>query len=457
MMLHRYGVRRLGTGTRYESAVGRALVAMTTIWLTFGCAGQRPIEVSPSEIPALEEHIAEHPNDGIALLRYAAALYAGDRCDSATVVARLGMVHEPADALGPLVLGRCLQSEGDFEQALDVYGTYLAEHADSRGAAVIRAQETIARRELATDRARTFLEREAFLTDVTPSARIVAVLPVEVFGDTTYQSLSRGLANILTTDLALLERFRMVERIQVSALLAEMQLSQSRRVDQTTAVRMGRMLRAGRMIQGVATIPLSGPTVLEASVMQSDGEVTAPAQQSGQLEDLMRMEKQLVVDIARQLGHELSDAELQLILENGTQNLTAFLAYSRGLEAEDLGDFPAAALHFGDAVRADPEFRMARDAFQAATVAPQVAAATPAAVTTLPSAPEPPAAEAPTVGDATTTAIIDVSATQGEAATLAADLGGQTQQASTSTSADPHATVSNLIRLIPVTVRIRIP
>ena len=68
----------------------------------------------------------------------------------------------------------------------------------------------------------------------------------------------------------------------------------------------------------------------------------------------------------------LSQAERQRILENGTQSLVAFLAYSRGLVAEDLGDFPAAALHYADAARADPNFTAARDNYQRSVAAEDV-------------------------------------------------------------------------------------
>ncbi len=102
----------------------------------------------------------------------------------------------------------------------------------------------------------------------------------------------------------------------------------------------------------------------------SSGEVLPPAVTTGSLPDLLRLEKAIVLILARRLGYQLSEAERQLILEHGTQNLVAFLAYSRGLLEEDRGNYEAAAGHYAQAAREDPGFREARDRYQAAAAAP---------------------------------------------------------------------------------------
>jgi len=355
--------------------------------LAVGCGLGRVSEVSPEEIPALEQRLTENPRDGAVLLRYAAALFSAAQCDSAVVVARAGMTHRPKDALGPLVVGQCLEQSENYDQAIDVYRRYLSVHAGARGAAAVSSREMFAVRGRATAQARQALARESEQAQVATDPQIVAVLPLQIVGDSQYQPLSRGLAQILTSDLGLLQRFRMVERLQLGALLDEMRLGQTGNVDQTTVSRVGRLLRAGRMVQGTAAIPEDGDTRLEASVVMSNGEVTSPTSTSGRLRDLMELEKEVVVGIASQLGYTLSAAERQMILENGTRNLIAFLAYSRGLLAEDIGDYSAAAMHFSAAVRADPNFQAARDGFQANDVAQAVQEAAAAQVTVTASTP----------------------------------------------------------------------
>jgi tetratricopeptide (TPR) repeat protein len=396
--------------------------------LVVGCGMGRVSEVSPAEIPALEEQLADEPEDGALLLRYAAALFSAERCDSAMVVARAGMMRRPKDALGPLVLGQCLEQGEYYDEAIDAYRGYLNEHSGERGATAVRSREMLAVRSRATMRAREALARESERAQVAADPQIVAVLPLQIVGDSQYQPLSRGLAQMLTSDLGLLQTFRMVERLQLGALLNEMELGQTQQVDQGTAVRVGRLLQAGRMVQGTAAIPEDDETRLEASVVLSNGEVTSPTSHSGPLRDLLDMEKEVVVDIAGQLGYTLSEAERQLILENGTRNLAAFLAYSRGLIAEDMGDYSAAAVHFSEAVQADPGFQAAREGFQANDMAPVVEAAAPTEVTVTASAPatEPePLLGASIPVDVTASAIGstlgDIAATQSEHASQLSD------------------------------------
>src|SRR4029077_13905167 len=80
---------------------------------------------------------------------------------------------------------------------------------------------------------------------------------------------------------------------------------------------------------------------------------------------------------------ELTEAERERILRQGPKNLAAFLAYSRGLEDLDRGDYPGAARHFGAAAPADPSFQAAQQGQQAATAAPAVEQATGGGIVTV--------------------------------------------------------------------------
>jgi tetratricopeptide (TPR) repeat protein len=171
----------------------------------------------------------------------------------------------------------------------------------------------------------------------------------------------------------------------------------------------------------------------QATVVQGTGDVANAADVNGTLRGLLQMEKELVVQLARSMGYVLAEAERQRILENGTQNLQAFLAYSRGLLAEDAGDYSRAALYFNEAVQADPNFQVARDQQQAAAAAPamQVAAAS-GQVTGAGAGTQEPAAG--TTPDAIASATGDLAATQSEQNAAATP---PTQSASDAPASDP--------------------
>lgn len=413
--------------------------------------------MSPAEIPDLEARLSQNPSNADVLLRYGAALYAAGQCDSARVVAAAGGRRRPESALAPLVIGQCFEQDGDYDAAITTYDTFLASRPEGRGSASVSARRLGAVRTRATARAQEAMGREADLQPGDPQT--LAVLPLEIVGEEQYQPLSRGLAELLTADLALLQRFRMVERLQVQALFDEMALSQSDRVDAGTAVRMGRMLQAGRLVQGVAAIPPDADVQLSAAVVQADGQVVSAGAQQGRLNDLMRLEKAVALDLATRLGYQLSEAERQLILENGTQNLTAFLAYSQGLAAEDAGDFVGAAALYQQAVQADPQFQQARSQYQAAAATPAVQQASAGDVTTVSDATvdEPAAGSEEAVSDAVSSSLADVAATASEQ-TAAATAGDATsteasntvasQAPPTVTSQAPPPTVTGTIRIV---------
>ena len=341
--------------------------------LAGGCSSApKPAAVAPAEIPALVAQTEREPRNAALKFRLAAALAAARRCDTAVVVARLAQRLEADNVRGPLVVGACEEQAGRYDEAIATYQEFAAQHPRAQGVAALSARAKLALRTSAERTARQALARETELARQPPQAATVAVLPVLVAGDSTYRPLSRGLAELITTDLAYIRTLKLLERLQIGVLLDELKLGTSERADPATAARVGRLLRAERMVQGSVTIPSggAGSVQLTASVVTGAGVVRPVAPATGPLPQLLGLEKQVVFGLAAQLGIELTEAERQRILKEGPRQLAAFLAYSRGLEAMDAGDYSRAAGHFGEAARVDPGFRAASQDRQAAQTAP---------------------------------------------------------------------------------------
>ncbi len=231
---------------------------------------------------------ARAPQPGaLTPFRRGAALAATGRCDSATVVARAALEREPDNALGPLVIGACQERAGRYDEAVATYTDFAAQHPNARGVPTLRAKAQLALRAAAEHTARQALAREAELANQPPQPATVAVLPLVVAGDSTVQPLSRGLAELITTDLAYIRTLRLLERLQIGMLLDELKLGQSERVDPATAARVGRLLRAERLVQGTATIPSRGPVQLSATVVTGSGVVRPVGQVSGPFPKLL--------------------------------------------------------------------------------------------------------------------------------------------------------------------------
>jgi len=299
---------------------------------------------------------------------------AAGRCDSAVVVATAGEMLAPGEALGAMVVGGCQEKDGRYDLAYATYADFASRYPQARGIGAVRALGQLSLRTQAAQTAKLALARESTLTAQPPEPSTLAILPVTIAGDSSFQPLSRGLAEMMTSDLAMVRSLRLLERMQIGTLLDELKLAQSARADPATAARVGRLLRAERMVQGVAAITQNGPVRMSAAVVRGDGTVRSGAQVNGTFRQLLDLEKQLVFGLATQLGIQLTDAERQRILRQGPKNLAAFLAYSQGLEALDRGDYRGAAAAFGAAARADPSFQAAHEQQQAAAAAPAVQA-----------------------------------------------------------------------------------
>ncbi len=396
---------------------GRKFLLVGMSGLVVACAGgggPRPRPVTPAEIPTLQAQAIQQPSNAQIRFRLAAALMTAGRCDTAVVVAKGGEMLAPSDVLGPMVVGGCQEKDGRYDLAFATYTDFANRHPQARGVAAVRALAQFALRTQATQTAKLALARESTLTRLAPEPSTVAVLPMTIAGDSSLQPLSRGLAELMLSDLAMVRSLRLLERIQVGALLDELKLGQSGRADPSTAARVGRLLRAERMVQGVAAITENGPVRMSATVVRGDGSVRSGAQASGTFKQLLDLEKQLVFGLTAELGIQLTEAERQRILRQGPKNLAAFLAYSQGLEGLDHGDYRAAAAAFSAAVRADPSFQAAREQQQAAAAAP-VVQATPGDVLTVAQAVEPiaPPAE-PAAAGALQQGTLDVSGTIGD-------------------------------------------
>jgi TolB-like protein len=210
--------------------------------------------------------------------------------------------------------------------------------------------------------ARRAIAAEQSLVSRAPRPNTVAVLPWTYLGaDSTLKPLERGLAHLLVGDLARVSRLTLLERDRVQALADELALARAGLVDSGTAARSGRLLGAAEVVHGAIRETPSGEIRLDAQVVTtSDAAVRATGSASDRLARLFAMEKAVVFDLLERWGIPLTPAERRAISEQPTADLQAFLAFSRGLEAEDRGEFLEAGQHFQAAAGRDPSFSAAR-------------------------------------------------------------------------------------------------
>ena len=346
---------------RFQRAVFLPLLVSGSV----SCATSH-IMVDPVAIPALESAAAERPNDAESQRSLGEAYYAAKRYNEALAALQRSASIDSTDQRTRLYVAFSLDALDQFADARNAYQEVRARKPAPPVAKAITERLMVLDRREAVVLARHALEQESTVGGEAAGSYTVAVLPLQYTGtDSTLKPLEKGLAHLLVTDLASVQRLTLVERVQVQALLDEMKLGESDRVDPVTAARSGRLLRAGRVVQGTIGDREPGQLAVNATVIEaSTASVAATATAQDRLQALFDLEKQVVFAIIEQMGVELAPAERARIAERPTQNVQAFLAYSRGLEAESRGNYMDALGSFREALTLDPSFNAAKSAVE---------------------------------------------------------------------------------------------
>ena len=349
-------------------------------WFALGaviaaCAGgPEPGAVAPADLPALEARRAQTPNDPALNLQLARGYYAAGRYADARAALAIVLTAQPGHTQAEAWLGLAYEGLEQFDSARATYTQVLARQPGDNVERLLRGRlQLLTRKELLAS-ARQTIARESVLAATPPEPNTVAVMPFRYMGsDSTLRPLERGLAALVVTDLSKVGRLRLVERDRMQALLDELQLAAGTRVDPATGARSGRLVRAGQVVQGqFQEVPTANFRVDASVVRTTDAQVAATGSDADALRALFDIEKRVVFQLLDRMGITLTPAERTAVSERPTQDLQAFLLYSRGLESQDRGDFGAAAQSFQAAAQRDPAFSAA--AQQAAASADAAAA-----------------------------------------------------------------------------------
>ena len=334
-----------------------------------GGSSLRLADVTPASVPTLAAEHSQRPQDPTVATRLGVAYFRANQLPEARGVLDTVAERDPQNGIAAIYRGMTAESQGDFTAARTSYEQFIgvARSAELKNTARQRLL-LVGRRELEFQ-ARQALAQESQLSQSPPEPNTVAVMPFSYGGtNTEIEPLTRGFAQLVVTDLAKSRQIRVLERERMQAMLDEMRLSEQNRADPQTAARSGRLLRAANVVQG-SLVDQGNILRVDATVVNVNTALVGntPASAAEQLNRVFDIEKVLVHQLFQNMGIQLSDAERSSIDQRPTQNLAAFLAWSRGLGAEDRGDFAAAQDFFNQAVRADPSFGAAAQSAQQAS------------------------------------------------------------------------------------------
>ena len=342
------------------------LVAAAT--LLAACAGGAGPSSGPApstDLAALEAASQQRPRDAGLMTQLGIANYEAKQYPRAHDVLLSALTLNRQNYAAHVYLGLTYEAMAQFDSARAEYTTAALQARNGSQRNEIQNRLALLTRNELRAAARQAVAQEAALSSQPPTQNAVAVFPFRFVGSNPeLEPLGRGLTQLMITDLSKLPRLTLLERERVQALVDELALTESGRVDPATGARSGRMLRAARVVQGsVQEVTGAANNLrLDAAVVDaSSSAVVATGAGTDRLAQLFDLEKQVLFRLLDQMGVVVTPAERRAISERPTADLQAFLAFSRGLEAEDRGDYAAADAAYSAALARDPNFRQARE------------------------------------------------------------------------------------------------
>lgn len=318
--------------------------------------------MGPQRVAELELRVESSPADVPARLELANAYRVDGRAREAIDLVRTVSSESEVYPEALFQLGLAEEAQGNLAEARQAYGRFLEVSPSPRLSRHIRARLALVERMELDAAVRRAVALEGTLGNAEPEPGRLGIFPLLVgAGDETLRPLGTALAVLLATDMSQTDRLQVLERVQIQALFDELALGETNRVDSTTAARAGRLLQAGRIVQGrVDGTP--GALRLEAyAVPVARAAVTGdPVRSSGALATLLDMEKEIALGLYEAMGIQLTPAERERVLQRPTENVQALLAFGLGVEASGAFRFREALGHLEAALAADPDFALAQ-------------------------------------------------------------------------------------------------
>ncbi len=184
-------------------------------------------------------------------------------------------------------------------------------------------------------------------------------------GEEELNALQKGMAVMLIADLSKVDQIQVVERVRMQALLDEMDLGASGLVGAAAAPKVGKLLGASYVASGDILGGKTQELLIDSAVLEIIfGTLTRQPIVSGSLDELFRMEKEILFNILDQMRVSVSTAkkiELEKPLSTST---VALMSLFLGVEHSDKGQYTEAANMYQQALSEDPNLEMAKSALQ---------------------------------------------------------------------------------------------
>jgi len=173
--------------------------------------------------------------------------------------------------------------------------------------------------------------------------------------------LKKGFASMMISDLSKIKMLNIVERDRLEEIIKEQELSNTRKFDKNTAVKIGKLLGAEYILTG-SYFELMGKLRIDTKIIKVEtSEIVKAEGIDGKADLIFDLEKKLVIEIIKGLELKL-DPEIskKFLKENQKSSLNKLILYSEALEFYDLKEYDNALVKLEEIKKKNPEFLLAK-------------------------------------------------------------------------------------------------
>ena len=308
---------------------------------------------APAQRPSLEVRIRADSTDADAVVGLSILELNDGRLEPASALLERAYARMPSDPAIPLLLGRTAERVGRYTEARAVYEAYVPDRA---GPLVDYARTRLDALRPGALRGDARVLLAVTSTDPVLDPNRVVVLPfAHVSSGGVEEASAVAVADLMTGELT--GRWRPVDTQLVRLLVDEAGWEAEELADLSIGLRAGRLLGAGRIVQGRASDVLTDSLAWDVTVLslEEDGRVgIAHMSLLGAVRNVAGMERRLAMMVRELLDGSVQRDRLGRI---HTEVEAAIPAFGTGLLAWDRGETESARIAFEEAVALDVAFR----------------------------------------------------------------------------------------------------
>jgi curli biogenesis system outer membrane secretion channel CsgG len=198
--------------------------------------------------------------------------------------------------------------------------------------------------------------------DTRPTLAVLYLTNGAMIDNASYAPLSKGMAEMLITELAQNGAVRVVERDRIQTLLEEQNLQGSDRVDKETAVKLGKILGARHMLMGSFVVdPRQNMRIDVRAVNTETSAIDYVQTVSGKADQLLELVIQLGAKVNAGLKlPAIKTASATIPASKHPNQFKALMAMSQALEAQDSNNLDQARTLYKSAIALNPDLTRAR-------------------------------------------------------------------------------------------------